>query len=615
MAQNQMEDQDFSGEKGALIPFLKRLFRYSARNRKWFGFFMISVIGIGIIDGLWPLVWKNFLDFGVIPEMERLAEAKEAGTTYIADFGNIWYYGSWFLILGILSVIAVHVFVLMAGYLKEQVLYDLREEMFVKLQQMSFSYFDKSQSGWLLSRITSDADKVCALISWGFLDFTYGITMILACLISMFYFNWKLALVVALSIPILMFISLKLRLLVLKYSRKSRKINSEIIANYTEHINGVEVNKITAQEERVSDDFAGVTERMRKVTFRTGLFTAMYMPLVIFMGSLAAVVVIYLGGNMVLATVGGITIGTFAAFFRYATRIFDPILEITHFYAFAQNSLSAGERIFGLIDETIEINDVKAKGEFESIKGNVSFKNVDFYYVEDKPVLKDFNLQVKAGESIALVGPSGEGKSTIVNLIARFYEPKAGAILIDGIDYQTKSLHSFRQALGVVHQTPHLFSGTIAENVAYAKPKASKAEIIAALKMVAADALIPKMEEEVGEGGERLSMGEQQLISFARAVLADPAILIMDEATSSIDTLAEAKIQKGVEKLLEGRTSFIIAHRLSTIKNCDRILVIQKGKVFEEGSHRDLMLKKGKYFDLYTKQIRQEKSSELSYVD
>lgn len=613
MSQIYSEDKDFSDKKGALIPFLKRLLKYSVRHRKWFAYFMTSVILIGIIDALWPLVWKNFLDYGVIPELKKMAAAKEAGLDYVVDFANIWLYGSWFIILGVISVIVVHVFVLMAGFIKEQVLFELRQEMFEKLQKMSFSYYDKSQSGWLLSRITSDADKVCGLISWGFLDLTYGITMILACLASMFYFNWKLAFIVALSIPILMFISIKLRLLVLKYSRKSRKINSEIIAGYTEHINGVAVNKITAQEERVSEDFMGTTERMRSVTFKSAVYTAMYMPLVIFMGSIAAVAVIYFGGNMVLATVGGITIGTFAAFFRYATRIFDPILEITHFYAFAQNSLSAGERIFGLIDDEIEINDEKSDAAFEKVKGNVSFKNVDFYYVEAKSVLKNFNLEVKVGESIALVGPSGEGKSTIVNLIARFYEPKGGQILIDGIDYQTRSLHSFRKSLGVVHQSPHLFSGTIAENVAYAKADATEEEIKNALLMVAAQSLVPRMQEEVGESGDRLSMGERQLISFARAILADPAILIMDEATSSIDTLAEAEIQKGVEKLLEGRTSFIIAHRLSTIKNCDRILVINKGQIVEDGSHEDLMQQKGKYYGLYTRQIRKKREEAFTY--
>lgn len=595
------QDKEFKSEK-ALRPFLKRLFVYSFRQKKLFWPFLASILLIGLVDAIQPLVWMFFLDRAVVPGVEAYQEAQANGIALTMDYTNILMYGGLFLLNGIFASIAVHFFVLFAGKIKEVILYELRQEMFAKLQKLSFSFYDKSQTGWLLSRLTSDAQKVCGLISWGFLDVVWGFTMITACLVSMLYFNWKLALIVALVIPVLMLVSIKIRVMILKYSRSSRRINSDIIANYTEHINGVEVNKITAQEERVSRDFGLLSQRMREVTFKADLYTALYKPLVIFMGSIAAVLVIYFGGKMLLFQT--ITIGLFAAFFRYAIRIFDPINEIAHFYAFAQSSLSAGERIFGLLDEEIEIDDLPNSPKFEEIKGDITFDKVDFYYVKEKMVLENFNLKVKAGQSIALVGPTGEGKSTIVNLVARFYEPKEGRILIDGIDYKEATLQSLRSQLGMVLQTPHLFAGTVRENVRYAKPTASDAEIKKALQLVAAEELIDILEEEVGEGGDRLSMGQKQLISFARAILANPRIFIMDEATSSIDTVAESNIQKGIEELLKGRTSFIIAHRLSTIKHCDRILVINKGAIVEDGSHKELMSAKGKYYNLYTKQLR-----------
>ncbi len=597
------QDEKFEGKK-ALVPFLKRLFKYSYRHKKLFWIFTFSILMIGVVDAIQPLIWMYFLDEAVVPGVEAYQQAAANGTPHQPDYRNVWFYGGLLIGNGVLASIAVYLFVLYAGKIQEQILYELRQEMFAKLQWLSFSYYDKAQTGWLLSRLTSDAQKVCELISWGFLDVVWGMTMITACLASMFYFSWKLALIVALSIPVLMVVSIQIRTLILKYSRASRRVNSDIIATYTEHINGVEVNKITAQEERVSNDFGRLTQKMRDVTFRSDFYTAMYRPLVIFMGSIAASLIIYFGGKMLLFQT--ITLGLFAAFFRYALRIFDPINEIAHFYAFAQSSLSAGERIFSLLDEIPDIQDKADSTPFGKLKGDITFDHVTFYYNEEKKVLEDFNLHVNAGESIALVGPTGEGKSTIVNLVARFYEPKEGRILIDGKDYQEATLQSLRSQLGMVLQTPHLFAGTVRDNVRYAKPDASDEEIKKALHLVAANDIADILDEEVGEGGDRLSMGQKQLVSFARAILADPRIFIMDEATSSIDTLAEAKIQEGIKELLKGRTSFIIAHRLSTIKNCDRILVINKGAIAEDGSHQELMAKKGKYYRLYTKQLRKE---------
>jgi ATP-binding cassette subfamily B protein len=335
------------------------------------------------------------------------------------------------------------------------------------------------------------------------------------------------------------------------------------------------------------------------------------MPLVIFIGSISAAIVILVGGKMAVHIPPEITVGTLAAFFSYAVVMFEPVLDISRFYSQAQNSISAGERIFSLLETKPVIYDTLDANDFTKIKGDIEFDNVSFHYEEGKKVIENMDLKINAGESIALVGETGGGKSTIINLICRFYEPTGGIIRIDGQNYKDKTMHSLRSQLGVVLQTPHLFSGTVRENIVYGRGDATEAEIMEALRQVGAEDFIERLDEEVGEGGENLSMGEKQLVSFARAVLADPRIFIMDEATSSVDTITEANIQRGILGIMEGRTSIIIAHRLSTVKHCDRILVINKGKIMEDGSHKMLMHRKGIYYNLYTRQLREQREKEM----
>ena len=442
------------------------------------------------------------------------------------------------------------------------------------------------------------------------IEFIWGTGMIIFSATAMLLFNWKLALIVLVTIPVLMFVSIKIRMMILRYSRQARRYNSEITATFNENISGIEVNKSLVQEDRVSSEFNSLSEKMRKSSFLADYYMALYNPLVIFGGSVAAALVVYYGGSMVIEFPGEITVGLLAAFFGYATFIYEPILDISRFYAQAQGSISAGERIFSLIDTDATVYDFPGSDDFEKINGEIEFENVAFYYEEDKPVIKNLNLKIEAGQSIALVGETGGGKSTIINLICRFYEPTGGTVKIDGKNIMDKTIKSLRSQIGVVLQTPHLFSGTIRENVLYGRGDATEAEIVEALRLAGGDEFIKRLDEEVGEGGEQLSMGEKQLVSFARAILANPRIFIMDEATSSIDTLAEAKIQQGIKKIIEGRTSIIIAHRLSTIKNCDRILVVKRGEIIEDGSHRELMVKKGYYHNLYTRQLRDEREKE-----
>lgn len=602
MEQAYLTDKKFEGQ-AALWPFLKRIFGYSFRYKTSSYGFIIAIVAVGLSDAIWPVIWMYFLDGVVVPLVKEYQQLAQQGLPYTLDFNGLWEYFAYFLGNGIFQVIGVLVFVWYGGKIQEYVLYDLRDEMFRKLQKLSYSFYDKSAMGWLLSRLTSDADRVAELISWGFLECVWGITMIVLTLIIMFFYSWKLALVVTLSLPLLFFLSIKIRQLILTYSRASRKINSEITASFTEQINGVEVNKITTQETRVSGDFEVLSSSMRQKTFKATFYTAMYMPIVIFVGATTAIFIINIGGNMALTLPAGITVGLLAAFFGFATRIFEPILDITRFYANAQNCISAGERIFGLIDEKAAIKNSENALEIDTINGEIEFKNVDFEYVEGKPVLSNFNLKIEPGTSVALVGATGDGKTTITNLIGRFYEPTNGSIFIDGTDYKKIKLKSLRRRMGIVLQTPHLFKGTVWENIIYAKQNATKNEVIFTLKNLGAEQFVDRLEEEVGENGDNLSLGEKQLISFARATLANPSILVMDEATSSIDTQTEQKIQQGIKQLISNRTSIIVAHRLSTIKNCDRILVIKKGKIVEDGNHKKLIEKEGIYFNLYTKQF------------
>jgi ATP-binding cassette subfamily B protein len=610
---SKLRDKQFK-DKRALFPFLRRLFVYSFRYKKWMLGFIIFVLMVAAIETLLPLVWLNILDNAIVPMVNTYRDARANGITPEIDYSPLIRYIAIYFGLGILLAGCVYMFINFAGRIQEYVMYDIRQDLFIKLQKLSFSFYDKAAVGWLMSRITSDTNKVTELISWGMIEAVWGFGMIVFCITAMLIYNWKLALIVIVTIPVLLLVSFKIRMLILRYSREARRFNSEITASYNENISGIEVNKSMVQEERASNEFESLSEKMRVSSYKSAYYMALYQPLVIFGGSVSAALIIYYGGGMALTMPPEITVGMLAAFFGYATLIYEPILDISRFYAQAQGCLSAGERIFSLIDTDINVKDLAGSEKFGRINGDIEFENVSFHYEADKPVLDSLTLKINAGQSIALVGETGGGKSTIINLICRFYEPTGGVLKIDGKDYMKMTIQSLREQLGVVLQTPHLFSGTVRENIKYSRENASDEDIINALELVGAENFIDRLDEEVGEGGERLSMGEKQLVSFARAILADPRIFIMDEATSSIDTLAEARIQKGIERILEGRTSIIIAHRLSTIKNCDRILVVRKGKIIEDGSHKELMTKKGYYYSLYTRQLREQREKEMLEV-
>jgi len=450
------------------------------------------------------------------------------------------------------------------------------------------------------------------LVTWGLLDVTWGFMNIATGVYFMMIINWRLALVVFATIPVLVVVATQFRKKIIVEYRKVRKLNSKITGAYNENIQGVRVVKALCREKENLREFGELTDEMYNASYRAAYLSALFLPMVQLISAVALGSIVWYGGLQV--QVGGLTIGGIQAFVGYVTFMLWPVQDLARVYAEMQHTIASAERVFSLIDAVPDVTDRPGAVDPGTIRGDIEFDHVDFWYEEDNPVLQDFTLKVKRGETIALVGPTGGGKSTIVNLVCRFYEPTQGIIRIGERDYTELSLHSIQSRIGVVLQTPHLFSGTTRENIRYGRLDAGDEEVVEAAKLAGAHDFIVTLEkgydEEVGEGGVLLSVGQKQLVSLARAILARPEIFIMDEATSSVDTLTEALIQKGMEALMQDRTSFVIAHRLSTIKRADRILVIGDGRITEMGSHAELLHAEGHYYRLYTQQLRRELEQE-----
>jgi ATP-binding cassette subfamily B protein len=468
-----------------------------------------------------------------------------------------------------------------------------------------------------MSRVTSDTDRLAELVTWGILDTSWGIFNIVTAVYFMLIIDWRLALFVSLVIPVIVVVAVYFeRKLIVEY-RQVRKINSKITGAYNETITGVRVVKSLGRERENLEEFGVLTGEMYRAGYRAAWLSALFLPTVQLISALAVGATIWYSGWQVdQVTVLGstLTVGGFQAFLTYVTFMLWPIQEMARVFAEMQQAIASGERIFSLVDAEPEIVDRPGAFDPGTLRGDIEFDHVHFYYEAASPVLTDFNLTVKQGETIALVGPTGGGKSTIVNLVCRFFEPRQGMIRIGGVDYTAMTQRAIQSRVGIVLQTPHLFSGTVRENIRYGRLGASDAEVEKAAQIVGAHEFISGLEkgyeEQVGEGGSLLSLGQKQLISLARAVLADPDIFIMDEATSSVDTLTEVLIQQGMDVLMEGRTSFVIAHRLSTIRNADRILVIENGQIAEMGTHAELLRARGHYYRLYTQQFRRELEKE-----
>ena len=499
-------------------------------------------------------------------------------------------------------------FIYLVGVMAERVRYEMRKQMFNHLQHLSLSYFSQTPVGWIMSRLTSDTERLSDLLSWGLLDTTWAVINIITSAVFMFIINAKLALIVVAMLPILIVVALRFRVEILKHYRRSRKMNSRIIGAFNEGITGVRVIKALSREDSNLEEFSELTDGMYNASFKAAWLSALFLPIVQVISAIGLGIVLWQSGMQF--QIGGMTIGGIQAFVSYITFIMWPIQDIARVYAQMQNAVASAERIFGLMDTEPDVQNRSNTVETETIQGDIRFEDVHFYYEEDDPVIKGLDFHVQQGEMVALVGPTGGGKTTIVNLLCRFYEPTNGKIFLNNVDYQDMKLQDIQSRIGVVLQTPHLFSGSIEDNIRYGRLTATDEEIVEASKMAGAHDFITKFEhgykQDVGEGGNLLSVGQKQLISIARAILAKPEIFIMDEATSSVDTLTEALIQRGMDQLMAGRTSFVIAHRLSTIKRADKIIVIEDGQIEELGTHKELIHKKGKYYSLYTQQFRQE---------
>ena len=503
---------------------------------------------------------------------------------------------------------------------------DLKKRLFTHLQTLSFSYYNTTPVGTIMARVMSDTNRIGSVFAWSLVDIFWSAAYVIGCMGVMLVLNWRLALLVIVVVPAIALLTLYFQKKILAINRQARKVNAEITRHYNEGISGAKTSKTLVIEDKNTAAFQEVTQRMRRTTVRGVLLNAVYVPIIGFLTALAVAFVLTGGGSMVLW--GDIGIGELTVFVNFALVIADPVQTlartISNFIATQANI----ERVSALLELRPEITDTPEviekygtsfapkRENWEPLVGHITFEDITFRYPDGaENVLEHFSLDVPAGTTVAIVGETGAGKSTLVNLACRFFEPTAGRVLIDGRDYRERSQLWLHSSIGYVLQTPHLFSGSIRENIRYGRLDATDEEIVAAAKLADAHDFITHMEHgydsDVGEGGGQLSTGEKQLVSFARAVLADPRIFVLDEATSSIDTKTEALIQEAISTLLEGRTSFLIAHRLSTIRKADLILVVKAGKIIERGTHQQLMDLGGYYATLYSKQFETETAETL----
>lgn len=598
------EEQDYT--KPINLQTWKKLLVGAKGYYKYYIGIILSMGSIAVTDVLMPLMTRTSIDRFIVPHT----------TDGLPRFMLLY------ALLLAAQIICVFLFIYFAAYVECGMTYTIRKSGFQRLQSLPFGYYDRMPVGYLMSRMTSDAGHLGEAFSWVVVDLVWGVVYLIASYTAMFLIDARLALIVLLVVPPLAVISRYFQKKILKNQREVRKTNSRITNAFNEGIMGAKTTKTLVTEDLHFKEFTGLSKLMRRSSIHAAAVSSIYPPLIIALSSIATAFVLAESGNLVLKSV--LTLGTVTAFVNYTLNLFDPIHNIAATLSEMQRMQAAAERVVSMLETESDIKDSKEveavfgdsfhpkKENWPAISGNVDFENVSFKYKGGEEVLRHFNLSVRAGSTIALVGPTGAGKSTIVNLLCRFYEPTEGVIKIDGVDYRQRSQLWLQSNLGYVLQEPHLFSGTIRENIRYGRKDATDAEVKRAAQLVNAEGFILNLEKgydtEVGESGSRLSTGEKQLISFARAILSDPALFVLDEATSSVDTETEALIQRAIEKTLEGRTSFIIAHRLSTIRNADRILVIDGGEVTESGTHNELMSQKGHYYTLYTNQFKEEQS-------
>lgn len=495
---------------------------------------------------------------------------------------------------------------------------DLRNAAFSHLQTLSFSYFNQNSVGYIHARVISDTSRIGSLVSWTLMDTVWHLSYLVGAVVVMLLVNARLALMVMAILPLIVLLFSLFQGKLIRINREVRELNSQITSDFNEGISGAKTIKSLVIEDKMVKDFVADTDAMRNKSTRVAHLQGLFSATLNIASSMALAIVLWQGGYIAASEVG-----TFSMFMSYAQGMMEPVRWIIDAISGLITTQVNIERFSRLMETQSDVADspevIEKYGDafnprrenWEPIKGDIEFRDVDFKYPDgDEYVLENFNLKIPFGSNIAIVGETGAGKSTLVNLVCRFFEPTRGQVLIDGRDARERSQLWLHSAIGYVLQTPHLFSGTVRENLLYGNPNATEEEIRQALKLVSATEVVAKMEKgldsDVGEGGDMLSTGEKQLISFARAILADPRILVLDEATASVDTLTEQKIQAAIDTIIKGRTSLVIAHRLSTVKNADLILVVQDGKIIEQGRHEELLRARGHYYNLYTRQYEDE---------
>jgi len=593
------EYEDEVKTKGLSLGVWKRLMPYVKKNKRQFIYASMIIVVWTALNSAFPLFTSYAVNNFVIPET----------TQGILPFAAL--YSSVILIVGILTFLWVKILVAV----EMRIGLMIRRDCFVHLQKIQVAYHNTNSVGYLIGRVMSDTERISGMISWGFTAVAEASLVILFSITYMLILSPPLALILILIIPVAWIIAWFFQRKILVVSRKVREINSRITGAYNEGITGSKTSKTLVIEDINSAEFAKLSDNMQRQSVRSSRLTAIMLPMVASVGSIALSIVLYRGGLMVDRHL--LDLGVLSAFVAYAIITIDPVIWVSGVISEMVAAQVGVERVTGLLGEEITIKDtpdvIEKYGDtfapkrenWEPVLGGITFDNVTFMYPDgDENVLENFSLDIPSGTTVAIVGETGAGKSTIVNLACRFYEPTDGRVLIDGRDARERSQLWLHSSLGYVLQDPHLFSGTIMDNIRYGRLDATDEEVIEAAKIVSADVVAERMPEgynaEVGEGGDKLSTGEKQLVSFARAILANPPVFVLDEATSSIDTETERLIQDAISHILEGRTSFIIAHRLSTISHADIILVVEDGKIVERGTHTELLAAGGHYNELYT---------------
>lgn len=602
------EEQEY--HKPFMLKVWAKMLPFFKPYKKYFAITLGLNIFLAGVDVLTPLFQSYAIDRFIVPD----------------TLEGIGVFAFAYISMIVMQTISVYWSVHAATTIEMCVGKDLKWAQFEHLQTLSFSYYNTTPVGYIHARVMSDTLKIAGVAAWGLVDMFWAFLYVVSVFVIMFALNAQLAVILLVIVPCIVVITVVFQNKILHWNRRVRKINSQITSAYNEGITGVKTSKSMGIEKDNEEAFFERTSDMYRSAGKAAKLNAVYIPTILLFGSAAAAFVLYRGGYMVQQDL--IKLGTLSVFISYAVVIFEPIQQLARLLADLISCQANIERVMDLLEQTPDVTDrtdviekygdnfCPRKENWEKIKGDIVFEDVSFRYPDGKEyVLEHFNLHIPAGMNVAIVGETGAGKSTLVNLVGRFFEPTKGRILIDGVDYRERSQLWLHRQIGYVLQNPHLFSGTVRENIRYGRLDATDEEVEAAARSVSADEIVKKLKDgydsDVGESGGRLSVGEKQLISFARAILAEPAIFVLDEATSSIDTVSEQLIQEATDKLLKGHTSFVIAHRLSTIRKADLILVVKDGKIIEQGTHAELLGGKGYYHDLYYKQFEEESARKV----